>query len=56
LEKIDAFSAESIDFSRSFLALKVKCFQPYFAIFLTLFSPTVKTLQNPNLGWKRGIF
>jgi hypothetical protein len=27
-------------------ALKVKCFQPDFAIFFALFLPTVKTLQN----------
>jgi hypothetical protein len=55
LKKINAFSTESIDFSRGyFSALKVKRFQPNFAIFFTrFFSPTVKALQNPNLGSKR---
>ncbi len=47
LKKIDAFSAQSDPLS----ALKVKRLQPNFAIFLTcFFSPTVKTLQNPNLA------
>jgi hypothetical protein len=43
------FSTESETLS----AMKVTRFQPNFAIFFTLFSPTVKTLQNPNLGRKR---
>jgi hypothetical protein len=37
IEKIDAFSAESIDFSCIFSALKVKRFQSNVAIFFTLF-------------------
>ncbi len=36
LKKIDAFSAESINFSRVFSALKVKCFLPNFVIFFML--------------------
>jgi hypothetical protein len=40
-------------FHAFFSALKVKRFQPNFAIFSTLFSPIVKTLQNPNLSRKR---
>jgi hypothetical protein len=40
-------------FHAFFSALKVKCFPPNFAIFFTLFLPTVKMLQNPNLGRKR---
>ncbi len=42
IENIDAFSAESINFSHVFSALKVKHFQPNFATFFTLFSQTVK--------------
>ncbi len=36
-----------------FSALKVKCFKPYFSC---IFLPTVKMLQNPNLGRKCWIF
>jgi hypothetical protein len=43
LKKIDAFSTESIDFSGAFFsALKVKCFQPNFAIFFTLFFTNIE--------------
>jgi hypothetical protein len=60
LKKVDAFSAESemlsalktLIFLAFLSALKVKCFQPNFVIFFTLFSSTVKTLQNPYLGSK----
>jgi hypothetical protein len=46
IEKIDAFSLILPYFSRIFSALKVKLFQPDFAIFFTcFFSPTVKTLN-----------
>jgi hypothetical protein len=53
LKKIDAFSSESINFSRIFSALKVKRFQSYFAIFFHgFFLANSENTTNPNLGRK----
>ncbi len=53
IKKIYAFSTESINFSRVLLALKVKCFQPNFAIFFMLFFTNSENATKSKFRQKR---